>query len=118
MQIKDLCSKVSTSTMAIIGAAAFVLGVSLDLSDLGGAIRQLGALILVGVLVKSCIRPALKPQTEAFERGLQQGLDQGWALGYREARPVLVPIRSDIILPAQPVPAHSATFLDVHTASS
>lgn len=107
-------SMMSGTTAAAMGAAAFVVGASLDISDLGGAIRQVGALVLVGVIVKSCIRPALQPQAESFAAGFQQGLDQGYTRGHREARPVVVRFPTP---QAQPESADSATYLNGHTAS-
>lgn len=120
MQTRFKCSAVST-TAAVLGAAAFVVGASLDISDIGEAIRQVGALALVGVIVKTCIKPALKPQSESFAAGLQQGLDQGYTAGHRAARPVVVPIRflADLANPpTPPAPGHSATNPDGHTAAS
>jgi hypothetical protein len=113
MQLTKTCSTASISTLGLL---AFSCGAYFDALDIGGDIRQIGSMLLVGALVRTwCIRP-LRPQSDAFAQGYQQGLDQGWTQGHRAARPVVVPIRifADANLPAPPEPAHSARYQGAH----
>lgn len=76
----------------LVGAAVFIAGVvgnGLQLDD----IRQLGAIITVGALVRLVIVPATKPHTDMYQSGWDDGYDVGHADGHAAARPVVVPIR-------------------------
>lgn len=114
MQVRELCSKMGPSVIAVLGLSSFVVGSIFDEMDFGGDIRQIGSILLAASIVRAwCIRPAVKPQEQIFAAAYQQGLDQGWKLGHQQARPVVIRFPQ-----AQPEPAHSETTPGGHTAAS
>lgn len=100
--------------LAGFGIGGYIAGFLFDHLDVFGDIRQLSGLLLVAAIVRRCISPAIKQQSEVFADAYEQGTNNGWTLGFRQARPVVVPL----IPQEPPAPECAGMCRGAHTAAS
>lgn len=71
--------------------------------ELAVALASTGFLTLVGCVLTKVFGSSHGSQDDAFRRGQSMGYDSGFLEGRRTARPVVVPLRSSVVVPLRSV---------------
>lgn len=77
------------SSLIALGVTTLTAG-AIKERDRATAARHVGAILILGGLIRWAIRPLFIQLRDLYASAHQQGFDQGWHEGRRSARPVVV----------------------------